>query len=97
MKLIPGSHTMEFERGRLDANLFLRQDLLENKALLQTVVDVELEAGDVLFFHCRTFHAAGANKTDRAKYSLVFSYHAADNFPIPDTRSARLDSVNVEQ
>jgi phytanoyl-CoA hydroxylase len=97
MKLIPGSHTMEFERGRLDANLFLRQDLPENKALLQTAVDVELEAGDVLFFHCRTFHAAGANKTDRAKYSLVFSYHAADNLPIPDTRSARLDSVSVEQ
>lgn len=96
MKMIPGSHTMEFERGRLDANLFLRQDLLENQALLKTAVDVELTAGDVLFFHCRTFHAAGANKSDKPKYSLVFSYHAADNFPIPETRSARLDSVSID-
>ncbi|MEO1889748.1 MAG: phytanoyl-CoA dioxygenase family protein [Cycloclasticus sp.] len=96
MKMIPGSHTMEFERGRLDANLFLRQDLPENQNLLETAVDVELEAGDVLFFHCRTFHAAGANTTNRPKYSLVFSYHAADNLPIPETRSARLDSVSID-
>ena len=96
MKMIPGSHTMEFERGRLDANLFLREDLPENQALLETAVNVELEAGDVLIFHCRTFHAAGANTTDRPKYSLVFSYHAADNLPIPETRSARLDSVSIE-
>ncbi|PCI69595.1 MAG: phytanoyl-CoA dioxygenase [Piscirickettsiaceae bacterium] len=96
MKMIPGSHTMEFERGRLDANLFLRQDLPENQNLLETAVDVELEAGDVLFFHCRTFHAAGANNTDKPKYSLVFSYHAADNLPIPETRSARLDSVSID-
>jgi phytanoyl-CoA hydroxylase len=96
MKMIPGSHAMVFERGRLDANLFLRQDLSENQTLLKTAVDVELEAGDVLFFHCRTFHAAGANKSDKPKYSLVFSYHAADNLPIPETRSARLDSVSID-
>lgn len=96
MKMMPGSHLIELERGRLDAELFLREDLPENQALLQSAVTVEMEAGDVLFFHCRTLHAAGANKTANAKYSLVFSYHAADNLPIPQTRSARLDSVKVD-
>ena len=96
MKFIPGSHAMNFERDRLDENLFLRQDLPENQTLLATVVELELQAGDVLFFHCRTFHAAGANKTDKPKYSVVLSYHAADNLAIEGTRSTRLDSIVID-
>ena len=93
MKFIPGSHKLELDRGRFDADLFLRNDLPENEALLNSAVDAQLKAGDVLFFHCRTFHLAGANKTKQPKYSVVYSYHAADNLPIPGTRSARRDSV----
>jgi phytanoyl-CoA hydroxylase len=96
MKLIPGSHVMEFDRGRLDADLFLRHDLPENQTLLETAIDIKLVAGDVLFFHCRTFHAAGRNETNQPKYSVVFSYHAADNAPILGTRSARLDGVSID-
>lgn len=95
MKFIPGSHKLQLDRGRFDAELFLRSDLPENMELIDTAVDAELKAGDVLFFHCRTFHVAGENKTSEAKYSLVFSYHAADNLPIPGTRSARLNSVEI--
>ena len=54
---------------------------------------LELEPGDVLFFHCRLFHAAGANSTTHTKYSAVFTYHAADNRPLPGTRSASLPEV----
>ena len=95
MKFIPGSHRLELDRGRFDADLFLRHDLPENESLISRAVDAELKAGDVLFFHCRTFHIAGANETRQAKYSVVFSYHAADNRPIPGTRSARLDSIVI--
>jgi phytanoyl-CoA hydroxylase len=96
MSFIPGSHKLELDRGRFDAELFLREDLAENQALIDTAVDGELHAGDVFFFHCRTFHVAGANKTGQEKYSVVFSYHAADNQPIPGTRSARLDSIVID-
>jgi len=96
MKFIPGSHKMNFDRGQLDADLFLRQDIAENKELLKTAVELEMKAGDVLFFHCQTFHAAGANTMSTPKYSPVFSYHAADNFPIKGTRSDRLESIDVE-
>jgi phytanoyl-CoA hydroxylase len=95
MKFIPGSHRLQLDRGRLDAELFLREDLPENQSLIDSAVEARLEAGDVLFFHCRTFHVAGANKTGEPKYSVVFSYHAADNQPIPGTRSARLDSIDL--
>ena len=96
LKVIPGSHRMQIDRGRLDSALFLRPELEENRALIQQARSVELQAGDVLFFHCRLFHAAGMNLTDEVKLSLVFTCHAADNQPIPGTRSAQLPSIPLE-
>ena len=93
--LLPGSHTMAFAPARLDQRQFLREDLPENQALIATRVAQPLEPGDALFFHCRTFHAAGSNRTEQVKLSLVFTYHAADNHPLPGTRSAALPSIAV--
>ena len=95
LRVIPGSHLLDLDRGRFDATMFLRPDLPENKALLAQAETVELEAGDVLFFHCRLFHAAGRNLTDETKLSAVFTYHQADNRPIDGTRSARFPSIAV--
>lgn len=93
--VIPGSHRADLDRGRLDAALFLRTELAENRALIDSAVPVEMEPGDALFFHCRTYHAAGMNRTDQTKLSVVFTYHRADNAPIPGTRSAVYPSVPV--
>lgn len=93
LSFIPGTHLMQFEPARLDDALFLREDLPENQSLIATRVTPRLETGDVVFFHCRTFHAAGANRTDRTKYSVVFTYHTGDNPPLPGSRSASLPSV----
>jgi phytanoyl-CoA hydroxylase len=97
LKVIPGSHLLELDRGRLDSALFLRTELEENQTLLASAQSVPLEPGDVLFFHCRLFHAAGMNLTDQVKQSLVFTYHAADNRPIPETRSALLPSIPLQR
>lgn len=95
LQVIPGTHIMELDRGRLDAELFLRPELAENAALIDQAQYVELNAGDVLFFHCKTFHAAGRNTTQDVKMSLVFTYHDATNKPIPDTRSAQHASLRL--
>ncbi|MGQ7845642.1 phytanoyl-CoA dioxygenase family protein [Granulosicoccus sp. 3-233] len=93
--VIPGSHTLDFEPGQFDASLFLRTDLADNEELLARAVPVELEAGDQLFFHSRTLHAAGQNDSDIIKRSLVFTYRAEDNQPIPETRSAVYEDIPV--
>ena len=93
LRVIPGSHRLDLEPGRFDAALFLRPDLPENKALLAASKTVELEKGDVLFFHSRLFHAAGRNLTDQTKFSVVFTYHQENNHPIAETRSARFPSL----
>jgi len=91
--VIPGTHALPISRDRLDDALFLRPELAENAALIAQKVSVELEPGDVLFFHCRTFHAAGRNRTDQTKYSVVFTFRPADNPPRPGTRSASMPEL----
>lgn len=93
LSVIPGSHHLDLERGRFDADLFLRLDLEQNQRLVDRARVVELDPGDVLFFHCRLFHAAGANRTAQVKLSLVSTYHADDNHPILGTRSAEYPAV----
>lgn len=95
LRVLPGSHLLDLEPGRFDAALFLRTDLPENKQLLATARTVELSPGDVLFFHSRLFHAAGRNLTTSTKYSVVFTYHEADNRPIEGTRSARFPGISL--
>jgi phytanoyl-CoA hydroxylase len=94
--VLPGTHAMEFGPEQLDPAQFMLTDVERNRALLATQVAVELDPGDVLFFHCRLFHAAGQNQTAETKYSVVYTYHAADNRPLPGSRSAALPDVPLE-
>jgi phytanoyl-CoA hydroxylase len=80
----------------LDQHLFLRPELAENQTLIDSAVSVALAPGDVLFFHCRLFHAAGMNRSDQVKLSVVHTYHFDDNRPIPGTRSAQYPSIHLE-
>lgn len=95
LRVLPGTHLMEIEPGRFDAALFLRTDIAENEQLIATARTVELQRGDVLLFDSRLFHAAGQNLTASIKYSVVFTYHEASNFPIEGTRSARFPGISL--
>lgn len=93
LRLVPGSHRLDFAPERFDAARFFREDLPENQVLLRQAVTVELEAGDVLLFHCRSLHAATRNYSDETKFSAVFTFRAGDNRPLPGTRSAALPEL----
>lgn len=97
MRVIPGSHRQRFDADCFDEERFFRTDLAANEHWLDRAVQVDLQPGDVLFFHAGLLHAAGANRTDRRKLSVVFSYRAADNRPRPGTRSALRDDLDPEQ
>lgn len=95
LQLIPGSHRMKLAPERFDEARFLRDDLPGNRDLLAAPEMVELEAGDVLFFHCRLLHAATRNHGRQAKLSAVFTFRAAGDEPIPGTRSASQPDVRI--
>lgn len=91
--VIPGTHRMTFARDRLDEALFLREDHPENAPLIAARRPVELEPGDVLMFHCLTFHAAGQNHSSATKCSAVFTFRHVDNLPRPGTRSSAMGEL----
>ncbi|MBI2379339.1 MAG: phytanoyl-CoA dioxygenase family protein [Gammaproteobacteria bacterium] len=91
LRVIPGTHVMGFSPERYDERLFLRPERADNAALIAQAVHVNLNPGDVLFFHARLFHAASRNHTGETKYSVVATYRPADNHPLPGTRSALND------
>ena len=93
LQVIPGSHRLEIDRTRFDADVFFRADLPENQSLIQTRQFVEMEPGDVLFFHCKTLHAASRNTTTESKYSAVFTFRGADNYPLQNSRSSALPEL----
>jgi phytanoyl-CoA hydroxylase len=93
LRLLPGSHLIEPAPEQLDAAQFLRVDVPSNQALLARAAVATLEPGDVLFFHCRLFHAAGRNATNEPKFSVVFSYRPENNLPLPNTRSSAVPDV----
>lgn len=93
LKVIPGSHRLHLRPEQFDENSFFNAETLENQAVLQGAISLELAPGDLLFFHCDLLHAATRNHTDTNKLSLVFTYFGGDNAPRPDTRSSSIDAV----
>ncbi len=93
LSILPNSHKIPLLAYQLDAMKFLREDIEDNQQMLQSAIHPTLTAGDLLLFHSCTFHAASANHTPTRKISLVFTAHAADNLPTPNTRSALYPSL----
>ena len=90
---VPGSHKIAFEPDAFDQEKFFRADRPDNAALIASAYAPVLEPGDVVFFHCNTLHSAGKNTSDQVKFSLVYTYHGADNAALPGTRSAAKPEV----
>ena len=95
LKVIPGSHRMALSDGMVDDELFLKVDHPQAQEWLEQAVDVTLQAGDVLFFHAAIFHAANHNRTDQAKFSLVYSYHGSNTQPIAGSKSTQFEEISI--
>tara|TARA_B100000214_G_scaffold111517_1_gene78773 strand:+ start:40 stop:468 length:429 start_codon:yes stop_codon:yes gene_type:complete len=93
--VIPKSHRLEIHPERFNEDLFLRDNDVQNEQLIKNAEAVELQKGDVLFFHSKLFHAAGRNNTSRTKFSVVFTFYESGNNPIIGTRSAKQSSILI--
>lgn len=95
MLILPGSHRWDVDTNALDEAQFLIEDHPSNIARLTLAKQVDLNAGDCLLFSAHCFHAAGANLTDKRKFSLVYTYHGDTTQSLPNTRSATLPSIKI--
>lgn len=96
LHIIPGSHRLPIGREQLDDLDFLRADVEANRGIVAQGQVLELERGDVVFFHSGLFHAAGRNTGDTVKTSVVFAYRAQSNPPIAGSRSAAAGEVLLD-
>ncbi len=53
------------------------------------VVPCELDAGDVLFFHCNLLHRSDANRSARSRWALICCYNARHNDPYKESHHPR--------
>lgn len=93
LSFLPGSHRAAFLPEQFDEKKFFRDDAPANAEWIARAVCPDLQAGDVVFFHCRTLHAAQGNRSENVKLSLVHTYHSPACQPVPGTRSASLPDV----
>ncbi|MBV9441813.1 MAG: phytanoyl-CoA dioxygenase family protein, partial [Acidobacteriaceae bacterium] len=90
MQVLSGSHRM----GRLDhiltgdqAGADLERVHEAEKRLL--LVYVEMDPGDVLFFHANLLHRSDQNRSDKPRWAMICCYNAARNDPYKEAHHPR--------
>jgi ectoine hydroxylase len=90
LQVIEGSHLL----GRVDHVLTGEQagaDKERVAAILERfpVFYVEMDPGDVLFFHSNLLHASAENTSDKPRWSMICCYNAARNNPYKESHHPR--------
>jgi ectoine hydroxylase-related dioxygenase (phytanoyl-CoA dioxygenase family) len=96
LQVIEGSHLL----GRIDHVLTGDQagaDPERVQAVLQRLplVHIEMEPGDVLFFHCNLLHRSDDNRSEHPRWSMICCYNAARNDPYKDSHHPRYTPLSV--
>ena len=96
LQVLKGSHKM----GRVEHMFAGEQQgadmpFVEEALKLFERVYVELEAGDILFFHSNILHMSEANLSDRPRWSLISAYNLSYNKPFREKNTSCITPVNV--
>ncbi|RXJ86306.1 phytanoyl-CoA dioxygenase family protein [Arcobacter sp. CECT 8985] len=87
LEFIPGSHKLTLKKDQFDETTSFRDDLKQNKQIIDKAIHYNLHKGDIVLFHCQTLHHAHKNDTNEPKISFVYTVKAKSNNPIKNTRS----------
>ncbi|MFL6452146.1 MAG: phytanoyl-CoA dioxygenase family protein [Bryobacteraceae bacterium] len=90
MQVLGGSHRM----GRLDHTLTGDQAGADLERVREAekrlpLVHVEMDPGDVLFFHANLLHRSDQNHSDKPRWAMICCYNAASNDPYKEAQHPR--------
>lgn len=90
LQVIRGSH----ELGRIEHTLSGEQagaDPARVEQILKrlSLVHVEMEPGDAVFFHANLLHRSDQNRSDQPRWSMICVYNAARNDPYMESHHPR--------
>ncbi|HEY1199864.1 MAG TPA: phytanoyl-CoA dioxygenase family protein [Niastella sp.] len=96
LQVLKGSHMM----GRVEHNFAGEQQGADmdfvNEALGRFErVYVELEAGDILFFHSNILHMSEANTSDKPRWSMISAYNMSYNKPFREKNLSCITPVQT--
>ncbi|MHA4809454.1 phytanoyl-CoA dioxygenase family protein [Flavitalea flava] len=82
LQVIRGSHKMgRVEHGKAGEQVGASQRYVDLALKTMDLVYVELEAGDVLFFHSNILHRSDANLSRASRWSMISCYNRQTNIP----------------
>jgi phytanoyl-CoA hydroxylase len=97
LQVIKGSHRMgRVEHGFSGEQVGASQHYVELALKTMELVYVELQAGDILFFHSNLLHRSEANLSDRPRWSMISCYNRASNIPYNDSASSDSSTTAIE-
>jgi ectoine hydroxylase-related dioxygenase (phytanoyl-CoA dioxygenase family) len=96
LQVLKGSHKM----GRFEHNFVGEQQgadmpFVEEAMKLCERVYVELNAGDVLFFHSNILHMSEANLSDKPRWSFISAYNLSYNVPFREKSTSCITPLQV--
>ena len=96
LQVLKGSHKMQ----RLEHNVVGEQQgadpaFVEQAETICERVYVELQPGDVLFFHANVLHRSDANHSDRPRWSIISAYNLSYNVPFREKNLSCITPIRV--
>lgn len=98
LQVIKGSHKMgRIEHGFSGEQVGASQRFVDLALQTMDLVYVEIEAGDVLFFHSNLLHRSEANLSDKPRWSMISCYNRKSNIGYNDSASSSssITPINV--
>ena len=90
LQVLAGSHHVGLiNHVRVDGQATADPDRVNAAVERLRLVNLELESGSAVFFHCNLLHRSDANKSDQPRWTLICCYNTARNNPYRDSHHPR--------
>lgn len=96
LQVIKGSHKLgRVNHGFAGEQVGADMVFVDNALKTMDLVYVEIEPGDVLFFHSNTLHRSEANLSDKPRWSIISCYNSQSNLAYNEKSSSYYTPVDV--
>lgn len=96
LQVIKGSHKLgRVEHGFAGEQVGAKIEYVNACLNRMELVYVELQPGDVLFFHSNILHRSEANNSDRARWSMISAYNLSFNKPAFDENVSSITPITM--
>jgi phytanoyl-CoA hydroxylase len=96
LEFIPKSHKIRFSKEQFGEKEYFEVENKLNMSLIETKISSNLEAGDVVLFHCKLLHRANKNSTQKPKISFVYTVKGEKTKALKGSRSAQYREILLD-